>query len=104
VVEEDTATAAESQQTCVEHSELEEVPFAAQEPPISPEVVDKDVSIPDVQETTSPDASIQEIDASKDFDEPNTFVEAVTRNQSAVDPTVSLPPFYPFHQLKSVST
>jgi hypothetical protein len=101
VVEEDSVTAAESQQTYVEQNGLEEVPFAAQEGPIPQ---DKDVSIPDVQETTSPDPSIQEINASKDVDEPTTFVEAVTRNESAVDPTVSLPPFYPFHQLKSVST
>ena len=102
---EDSVTTAESQQTDVEQNGPEEVPFAAQEAPIPPEVVeDKDVSIPDVQETRSPNASIQEINASKDGYEPITFVEALTPNESAVDPTVSLPPFYPFHELNSVST
>ena len=61
----------------------------------------KTVSITNVQESTSSDASNQETDVSKTFE--MQVAEAVAHSESAADPTVRLLALCPLYKLKSVS-
>jgi hypothetical protein len=95
-VEDDSVTAAESQQLSVEQNELQEAVSSAQDATISP-VTEEEmaISIPNMQESTYPDALVAsnqdiDIDLGKRVDEAITSAEAVTQSESVVDSTVSL--------------
>ena len=99
VIEEDIATSSEQQQPSIEQNELEDASSTIQELPVVLEV-DEGKAVLDVQESTSSDASVKDINVSGTIEKP---IEAVT-HESAMDPTVSLFSLCPLHELKLVST